>query len=141
MGAFSSKALATAFLLASLTGCQDDLGEKLQSGRVLAWDGLQGRWAGDVVPARPSCGILTHGLMSIGSKTFGFDPFGGTEVIQGVITADGRMNGALRRQGGDHQNLSLSFEAHTTQPASAATTIIGKLTSGRCDWTVTLRRG
>jgi len=140
MGAFSSRVATTVLLLAGLTSCQGDLGERLQSGRVLAWAGLQGRWAGDVVPVQPSCGAPTHGLMSIGSKTFGFDPFEGAEVIQGVVTTDGRLTGVLQRQGGDHQDLSLRFEASASQPISANTTITGRLASGRCQWAVTLRR-
>jgi len=138
---FFSRAFAAGILLAALPGCHEDLGEKLQSGRVLALDGLQGRWAGDVVPMQPSCGAPSHGLMSVGSKTFGFDPFEGTEVIQGDVTADGRLKGTLQRQGGDHQNLSLSFEADSSGSTSAAPTISGKLDSGRCQWTVTLHRG
>ena len=141
MGKFSSQAVATALLLVALTSCEADLGEQLQSGRVLAWDGLQGRWTGEVTPTEPSCGAPTHGLMSVGSKSFGFDPFEGTEVIQGVVTDDGHLAGTLQRQGGDHQNLSLSFEASAGQSTSSATTITGKLASGRCQWTVTLRRG
>jgi hypothetical protein len=140
MHGFFSPAVAIALALV-VTGCHEDIGEPLQSGRVLSWEGLQGRWAGDVVPVHPSCGTASHGLMSIGSKTFGFDPFGGTEVIQGAVTADGRLTGVLQRQGGDHQNLSLSFEASASQPISATTTISGTLTSARCQWTVTLHRG
>lgn len=141
LGERASRAITTALVFAILTGCQDDVGEKLQSGRVLAWEGLQGRWAGDIVPTQSSCGTQSHGLMSVGPKTFGFDPFEGTAVIQGVVTADGRLIGTLQRQGGDHQNLSLAFEASASQPVSAATTINGKLASGRCQWTVTLHRG
>lgn len=141
MGEFSSRMAAAALLLAALTGCEADLGEKLQSGRVFAWKGLQGRWAGEVVPTEPSCGPSTHGLMSVGSSTFGFDPFEGTEVIQGVVTDDGRLAGTLQRQGGDHQNHSLSFEASASEPNSVTKTITGKLASGRCQWTVTLHRG
>ena len=139
MGGFSSR-LATTLLLLALTGCHGDLGERFQSGRVLALAGLQGRWAGDVVPLHPSCGAPTHGLMSIGSETFGFDPFEGTEVIQGVVTADGHLNGVLKRQGGDHQDLSLQFQATASQPTSGDPTISGKLVSARCQWAVTLHR-
>lgn len=141
MRGFFSRRTFAAILLATLTGCHGDLGENLQSGRVLAWEGLQGRWAGDVVPTVPSCGSPGHGLMSVGSKTFGFDPFGGTEVIQGAVTANGRLTGTLQRQGSDHQDLTLSFEASASQPGSAAATITGKLASGRCQWAVTLHRG
>ena len=135
-----SATVSTVLLIATCAACGGDFGERLQSGRVLAWQGLQGRWAGDVVPIQPSCGSPTRGLMSVGGTTFGFDPFGGTEVVQGAVTTDGHFTGTLERQGGDRQDLSISFEAAARQPLSEATTIGGQLTSGRCQWTVTLHR-
>jgi hypothetical protein len=79
-------ACAIGFLLATtLAGCHGDLGDRLQSGQVLDWHGLQGRWAGPVVPTDPTCGSTTQGLMTIGVKNFGFDPFQGTTVIQGEV--------------------------------------------------------
>jgi hypothetical protein len=123
------------FLLAS--GCKTDLAEPLQSGRVLAWHGLQGRWVGPVVPIQPSCGAETQGLMSIGENGFAFDPFRGTTVIRGKVADDGRINGDLVRQGPDHQDLSMVFEATARGPDEIA----GTLQSGRCHWAVTLHRG
>ena len=130
-----------ALTIALIAGCEGDLGERLQSGRVLALHGLQGRWVGPVVPADRSCGATTQGLMSIGEKGFGFDPFQSTTVIQGAIGKDDRLAGTLTRQGGDHQNLSVSFEAAVRGTGSELETIDGTLVSGRCHWTVTLRRG
>jgi hypothetical protein len=63
-------------------------------------------------PSRPSdrsCGPATQGLLSIGEKGFGFDPFQSTTVIQGVVGKDGRLTGNLARQAGDRQDLSVIF--------------------------------
>jgi hypothetical protein len=120
-----------------LAGCHDDLGERLQSGQVRAWHGLQGRWVGSVVPADAACGSQTQGLLTIGEKGFGFDPFQSTTVIQGEVSIDGHLIGSMARQGGEHQNLSISFDGI----ASESGTITGTLQSGRCHWTVTLHRG
>ncbi len=92
-------------LAATLAGCHGDLGEQLQSGQVLDWHGLQGRWAGSVVPTDPTCGSTTQGLMTIGVKNFAFDPFQGTTVIQGEVDKDRLLKGTFARQGGEHQNL------------------------------------
>jgi hypothetical protein len=75
--------------------------------------------------------------MSIGEKTFGFDPFQSTSVIDGNISPDGHLNGRLDRQSGNHQDLSITFMGN----AAAKGTIDGTLQSGRCRWTVTLHRG
>lgn len=136
--------LACQLLLATaVCGCADDLAstggklaDRLQSGKVLAWDGLQGRWAGPVVPTDPSCGTQTQGLLSIGEGEFGFDPFQSTTVIEGKVTDDSHMAGNLVRQNSAHQSLTISFEA----AASGSDTIAGTLQSGRCHWTVTLHR-
>ena len=91
-------------------GCGADLGEHLQSGRVLAWYGLQGRWIGPVVPTERACGPTTHGLMSIGERGFGLDPFQSTAVIRGKVGDDGHLSGSLIRQDADHQDHSIVFE-------------------------------
>jgi hypothetical protein len=117
------------------------LGDRLQSGRVLAWHGLQGRWVGPVVPVDKSCGTATQGLMSIGEKGFALDPFQSTTVIQGAVGKDGRLTGNMTRQGGDRQNLSVSFVGSVSGAGSEAEAIDGTLESGRCHWTVTLHRG
>jgi len=134
-----SRSVCAAVTIVLVIGCEGDVGERLQSGHVLAWHGLQGRWVGPVVPADKSCGPATQGLMSIGSKGFGFDPFQSTTVIHGEVGKDGRLIGSLNRQGADRQDLSVSFEASAS--AAGAETIDGTLVSGRCRWTVTLRRG
>jgi hypothetical protein len=122
-----------------IAGCEGDVGERLQSGHVMAWHGLQGRWVGPVVPADGSCGPTTQGLMSIGEKGFAFDPFQSTTVIQGEVVKDGRLTGTLSRQGGDRQNLSVRFEGSAN--GTGKQTIDGTLVSGRCRWSVTLQRG
>ncbi len=119
-------------------GCgHQDLAEPLQSGKVLDWSGLQGRWVGPVVPSDPTCGRETQGLLSIGDSAFGFDPFQSTTVIEGKITENGHLSGELVRESPDHKPLSISFEA----AASRSDAINGELQSGRCHWTVTLHRG
>jgi len=121
-----------------LAGCgKEDLGERLQSGRVLAWEGLQGRWVGPVAPTDPACGPTTHGLMTIGEKGFGFDPFASTVVIQGKLDPAGHLSGTLIREGGNHQQVAISFNAAASDP----NTIQGTIQSNRCQWTVTLHRG
>ena len=130
---------ASCLLLPMLTaGCnKEDAAERLQSGRVLAWYGLQGRWVGAVTPEDVNCGPATHGTLSIGAKDFGFDPFQSTVVIHGSVDSDGRLNGNLVRPGGDHQPMTIKFEA----AAAASDSIRGTLQSGRCHWTVALQRG
>jgi hypothetical protein len=140
VGIFSCKALI-ALSVVLFAGCDGDIGERLQSGRVLALQGLQGRWVGPVVPADKACGQVTQGLMSIGKDGFGFDPFRSTTVIQGVIGKDGRLVGSLLRQGGDRRDLSITFEGAPLEPGLIPETIEGALASGRCRWKVTLHRG
>jgi hypothetical protein len=136
-----SQSACTALMLALIAGCGGDVGERLQSGRVLALHGLQGRWAGPVVPQDKSCGPVAQGLMSIGEKGFAFDPFQSTTVIQGVVGKDGRLTGDLARLGPDRQNLSVSFEGSASVDGSDTEAIEGALVSGRCHWKVTLHRG
>jgi hypothetical protein len=130
-----------ALLLVLIAGCQGDLGERLQSGQVFAWHGLQGRWVGPVVPEGKSCGPATQGLMTIGENGFGFDPFQSTVVIRGVVSKDGRLTGDLSHQGTDHQNITASFAGSAIEATSDAEVLEGTLVSGRCRWTVTLHRG
>jgi len=130
-------AIVGLLLIVALAGCGADPGERLQSGRVLALSGLQGRWVGPVLPTDPNCGSPAQGLMTIGDKGFGFDPFQSTTVIQGDVGKDGRLSGSLARLGSDHQNLSITFDG----AASISETINGTLHSGRCHWSVALHRG
>lgn len=133
-----TKALSTCVVLASFTwGCGADPTGELISGQVMALYGLQGRWAGTVVPSESGCGQTGQGLMSIGKNGFGFDPFQSTSVIRGEVAEDGHMRGRLVRQGPDRRELSLEFEADLRTPDE----IGGILRSGRCRWTVTLHRG
>lgn len=118
-------------------GCRGGLSDALQSGGVLPWNGLEGRWVGEVTPAAASCGPATKGLMTIGEHGFALDPFQGAEVVRGDVTKDGRLVGKLVRTGPGHQDLSVTFEG----TASKVNTIDGLLQSGRCRWTVTLHRG
>ena len=125
-------------LLALLTtGCDTDVAEKLQSGKVLAWYGLQGRWVGSVTAADASCGPSTRGVLTIGGGDFGFDPFQSTTVIQGTVGRDGQLSGTFIRQDAHHQPISITFNA----TAAGGEVITGELVSGRCRWTAALRRG
>ena len=96
-------------------GCEADLSEHLQSGRVLAWHGLQGRWVGPVVPTERACGPATQGLMSIGERGFALDPFQSTAVIRGKVGDDGHLSGNLIRQGAEHQDLAIVFEGRAAE--------------------------
>ena len=133
----SGMSVRAPLLAALIGGCSQDLGERLQSGRVLAWHGLQGRWVGTVVPTERDCGGATQGLMSIGKGGFAFDPFESTATVRGDLGDNGRLNGRLVRQGADHQDLSISFAG----VAEGTDAINGTLQSGRCRWMVTLHRG
>jgi hypothetical protein len=134
---YRSQAVCWLLFAVSASGCAGDLGEHLQSGRVLAWQGLEGRWVGAVAPTESACGPTTQGLMSIGEKGFGFDPFQSTAVIRGTVGDDGRLKGNLERQGPEHRALSIVFEG----AAQGKNAISGTLQSGRCRWTVALHRG
>jgi hypothetical protein len=58
-------------------------------------------------------------------------------VIRGKVGDDGHLSGSLIRQGAEHQDLTIVFEGM----AEGSDAISGTLRSGRCSWTVTLRRG
>jgi hypothetical protein len=138
--AYSSRShRPTCWLLCLLLvgGCRGGLSDTLQSGEVLPWNGLEGRWVGEVTPAAPSCGPATKALMTIGEHGFALDPFQGAEVVRGDVTKDARLVGKLVRTGSGHQDLSVTFEGKV----STVKTIDGLLQSGRCHWTVTLHRG
>ncbi|HEY7579427.1 MAG TPA: hypothetical protein VH855_17675 [Acetobacteraceae bacterium] len=117
--------------------CRSELSDMLQSGQVLSWYGLQGRWIGEVTPTVTSCGSPTEGLMTIGERGFAFDPFQSTAVVHGDVADDGHLKGKLVRAGPDHRDLSIAFDAVASTPDA----IDGMLQSGRCRWTVELRRG
>lgn len=129
--------VACALLALPTSGCDTDIAEKLQSGKVLAGYGLQGRWVGSVTPSDASCGPPTRGVLTIGGGDFGFDPFRSTTVIQGIVGRDGQLNGTFVRQDAHHQPISISFSAEATD----GELITGQLVSGRCRWAVVLRRG
>ena len=110
------------------------------TGETLPLYGIEGRWAGPVTPDDPSCGRTTTGLMSVGSDTFGFDPFQSTAVIQGTVQKR-KLAGTLTRSGGNKQTLSLRFEGEATTDSEGKPAITGALVSGRCRWHVVLIRG
>jgi hypothetical protein len=124
-----------------VAGCHGDLGEPLQSGRVIPLVGLQGRWVGPVVPTAPSCGSATTGLLTVGPQDFAFDPFQSTTVISGQVGPDHRLAGTLTRLGGQHQTLTISFDAGPQVDATGKETIAGSVVSGRCTWSMALTRG
>jgi hypothetical protein len=126
-----------ALLTLLTTGCETDVAEKLQSGKVLPWYGLQGRWVGSVTAGDASCGSSTRGVMTIGGGNFGFDPFQSTTVIQSTVGRDGQLSGTFIRQDTHHQPISITFNA----TATGGEAITGDLVSGRCRWAVALRRG
>lgn len=137
--------IGTVLLPLLLAGC--GIGElptrasqSIGTGRVLALEGIEGRWGGAVTPADPAaCGPERHGLMTVGGDKFAFDPFGSTTVIEGTVDKD-TLRGTLTRQGGGHQTLSIGLEGHAGRAADGAETIEGVVTSGKCSWRVALRR-
>jgi hypothetical protein len=114
--------------------------DTIGSGKVLALDGLEGRWGGTVRPGDASaCGPERHGLMRVGDGKFAFDPFESTTVINGTVEKD-TLSGTLTRPGGGHQTLSISFTGHAREDSGGKQTIDGVLTSGKCSWQVALER-
>jgi hypothetical protein len=126
--------------LMAVLGCQNEAADRLQSGQVMGLFGAEGRWAGPVTPVTDGCGETTKGLMTLGRKTFAFDPFQGTTVISGPVTETG-LQGTLSRSGNGQQMVSISFSGTVETDADGQKTIDGKLQSGRCSWAVSLKRG
>ena len=123
-----------------LAACAGAPGERLQSGRVLPLGGPEGRWVGPVTPSDPDCGSLTTGLMSIGTTEFAFDPFQGTAVLQGKMNPTGDLTGEAVRPVPGNKSITMGFLGRI-QSSEGVESIVGTLTSGRCHWSVTLRRG
>ena len=113
--------------------------ESLGTGRVMALAGIEGRWAGPVHPTDPACGPERHGLMTIASDSFAFDPFTSTTVINGTVQRN-TLKGTLSRPGQGGRTLSISFEGRAERAAEQGETITGTLASGGCSWQVTLHR-
>jgi hypothetical protein len=128
-------------VILAVSGCLSDAADKLQSGQVMNLFGLEGRWAGPVAPKADGCGRTATGLMTVGGKTFAFDPFQGTTVINGTMSDAGILEGTLSRPGGGQQVVSISFSGTATHHVDGEDTIDGQLVSGRCSWTVELKRG
>jgi len=127
-----------AFLLA-VSGCIHDAADRLQSGKVIALFGLDGRWAGPVTPKTDGCGQTSTGLMSVGVSTFAFDPFQGTTVINGTVS-DNRLAGTLSRPVNGQQVVSIRFSGAAVKHDGGEETIEGELVSGHCSWVVSLKR-
>jgi hypothetical protein len=128
-------------LTLAVSGCNNEAADALQSGNVIGLIGLEGRWTGPVVPKSDGCGPTTKGQMSVERKTFAFDPFQGTTVIDGIVSGNGRLEGLLSRPGGSQQTVSIRFSGMLTQHDGGAETIYGQLISGNCTWMVSLKRG
>jgi hypothetical protein len=129
-----------ALLLAS-NGCNNEAADRMQSGKVMGFFGLEGRWIGPVVPKVDGCGQTTEGLMTVGRGTFAFDPFAGTTVIDGTVSEKSGLTGTLSRSGNGQHAVSISFTGGASQSDHNEPMIEGQLESGRCSWTVSLKRG
>jgi hypothetical protein len=127
------------WLILAISGCNNELADKLQSGQVMNMFGLQGRWAGSVTPDADGCGQTTTGLMTIAGNTFAFDPFQGTTVINGTVSDSG-LQGSKSRPGNGQQVVSISFSGTAKAQDGAEETIEGRMESGHCSWTVSLKR-
>ncbi len=128
-------------LLLAVSCCGEQAADRLQSGKVIGLFGLEGRWTGPVTPQSDGCGTSGIGLMSVGLRTFAFDPFQGTTVISGTVSDAVSLRGALVRAGNGQQPSSISFSGEARQRDGGDETIDGELVSGRCSWTVSLKRG
>jgi hypothetical protein len=151
---------ATAAVLAgcsTIESTRSSVSRSLGTGEVFALYGTEGRWAGPVAPQTENCGPATTGLMSIGSRGFAFDPFQATTVINGQVTEAGALSGTYSRPGPGSGNananangaragqartsvLSITFTGTAMKDADGTEHIDGSLVSGRCRWTVTLKR-
>ena len=129
------------WLGSALAGCglPAKLSRNIGTGETVAVWGLEGRWAGPVRSADAACGKESTGLMSVGSGAFAFDPFQGTTVLKGTVE-QGKFRGELTRRGGGNQTLSIVFEGEAARNEKRDEVITGKLSSGRCQWNVTLKR-
>ena len=128
-------------LILAASGCRNEAADRLQSGKVMNLVGLEGRWAGPVIPTADGCGQTTTGLMTVGRNTFAFDPFQGTTVINGAVSDTGGLDGTLSRPGNGQQVISISFSGMARQHGDGEATIDGQLVSGHCTWMVNLKRG
>jgi hypothetical protein len=127
-------------LFLTVSACGNHAADRLQSGQVMGFFDLEGRWAGPVTPKGEECGRTTTGLMSVGRTTFAFDPFQGTTVINGTVEDDS-LKGSLSRPGNGQQVVSISFSGEARHHDGGEDTIDGELVSGGCSWTVSLKRG
>jgi hypothetical protein len=121
-------------------GCDNQAADLLQSGKVVGLFGLEGRWAGPVTPIANNCGQATEGLMTVGRKTFSFDPFQGTTVINGEISPVAHFDGSFSRAISGQKPVSISFTGVALHRDDGAMTIEGELTSGHCSWSVSMKR-
>jgi hypothetical protein len=128
-------------LIFVVPGCNNEAADALQSGSVIGLIGFEGRWTGPVVPKSDGCGQTTKGQMSVERKTFAFDPFQATTVIDGTVSANGALEGVLLRPGGSQQTGTIRFSGMITQHDGGTEIIDGQLESGHCAWTVSLKRG
>ncbi len=128
-------------LFLAISACANQTADRLQSGQVMGFFHLEGRWAGPVTPKGEECGMTTTGLMSVGRTTFAFDPFQGTTVINGTVSDADSLKGSLSRAGNGQQVVSISFSGEARHHDGGEDTIDGELVSGRCSWTVNLKRG
>jgi hypothetical protein len=124
--------------IAAVSGCSG-AADRLQSGRVMGWFGLEGRWAGPVTAKADGCGPTATGQMSVEQTKFAFDPFQGTTIINGSVSDDGHLDGVLSRPGNGQQVVSISFSGSAVKHDGGEQTIDGVLTSGRCSWSVSLK--
>lgn len=141
-GIFSKTVYAT-LILFPLAGCHGgDPGEPLQSGRVLALAGAEGRWTGTLHASTDACPGGQHALMSIGADgAFAIDPFASTLIVRGKRDPDGHYRGTLQRPDPNGNMLSLSFEGLAIDPTGPSAAILGTIETGPCQWSVTLHRG
>ena len=133
--------LSLLLLAGVLGGCDipSRMSRNLGTGEILPVYGLEGRWAGPVTAESAGCGGPATGLMSVGAGRFAFDPFQGTTVVKGVVK-DGAFSGTLTRPGASKLSLSISFTGHARRDSAGSEIIKGDLASGRCRWSVSLKR-
>jgi hypothetical protein len=122
-----------------LADCSHQVSETLQSWHGPGFIDDRDRWTGPVVPADSNCGAQTTGLMTLDAREFAFDPFGSITVIHGTVEKD-RLEGTDTRAVSGQQAISIRFDGTIKHGAKGPPMIDGMLTSGRCTWTVTLRR-
>ena len=137
-----SQGILVPLSLLVMTGCVHEIGDAVGHGvDQYLQAGLENgtQWSGPVIPNDSSCGKQTTGLLTLGSKTFSFDPFGSVTVIPGTVARD-HLEGSTTVAAPGQKGVAFQFTGTINQPGHGQSMIQGSLTSAQCTWRVALHR-